>query len=94
VKKSDPTKNVIPIPGRVTDDHCDAIAATPKQVEPIANSTPIHHPMRSGRHQTPSRSGCAVRCPRRRRLPAGSSIKARMLAIVVGDGSGFITHIE
>src|SRR5690348_11546500 len=45
VKKIDPMKNVIPMPGRVTDDHCDAIAATPKHVDPIANSTPIHQPM-------------------------------------------------
>ena len=59
VKNSDPTKNVTPIAGRGADAHYDAIAATAKQDDPIPNSTPIHQPMRSGRHQTPVRTVCA-----------------------------------
>jgi hypothetical protein len=60
VKKIEPTKKVMPIPGRDTDAHCDAIEATRKHTEPTAKSAPIHHAIRSGRHQTPARSPCGV----------------------------------
>ena len=53
MKKIEPTKYVTPIAGRGADAHCETIAATAKQADPIANSTPIHHATRSGRHQTP-----------------------------------------
>jgi hypothetical protein len=76
VKKIDPTKYVTPMPGRGADAHCDAIAASAKQADPIANSRPIHHETRSGRHQTPSRSPVRrLRCNRERqrtRLPSGA----------------------
>lgn len=61
MKKIEPAKNVALMPGRVTDAHCEASAATRKQVEPIANRTAIHH---SG-----VRSLMARRCSQERRAP-------------------------
>src|SRR5262245_53670637 len=60
VKKIEPTKNVTPRPGRVTDAHCEANEATAKQVEPIANSTPIHQSRSVGRHRSRSARASGV----------------------------------
>jgi hypothetical protein len=38
VKKSEPTKKVMPIPGRGVDAHCDATAASAKHSDPMPNS--------------------------------------------------------
>ena len=42
---------------RIRYEKPEVVPPTKKQVEPIANRTPIHHDARRGAHQTPLRSG-------------------------------------
>src|SRR5436190_22990248 len=55
VKKIEPTKKTIPSTDDPTSSTNPGSGATRKHIEPIANRTPVHHPMRCGAHQTP---GC------------------------------------
>jgi hypothetical protein len=52
VKKIEPTKNTNPSAAAPTSWTNPGNGATKKQVAPIAKSTPIHHDIRRGAHQT------------------------------------------
>ncbi len=56
VKKIDPTKKTAASAAEPTHSTKPGNGATRKQVEPIANRTPIHHDARRGAHQTPLRA--------------------------------------
>ena len=55
MKKIDPTKNTAASAAEPTSSTNPGNGPTRKQVEPIANRTPIHHDARRGAHQTPFR---------------------------------------
>ena len=77
VKKIEPMKNVQAI--HSAELPSAASAGTRNSTEPTAKSAPIHHPSRSGRNQTPVRSGPAL-CrsgPFRARRDPRSSIPRR-----------------
>jgi hypothetical protein len=57
VKKIEPTKKTSPSTPEPTNCSKPGNGPMKKHVEPIANSTPIHHDARLGAHQTPLRSG-------------------------------------
>ena len=54
VKKIDPTKKTTASTVEPTSSTKPGMGPTRKQVEPIANRTPIHHDARSGAHNAPS----------------------------------------
>ena len=75
VNPIEPTKNVTPIAGREADAHWEANDASAKQTDPAANSTPIHQPLRAGRHQLPASAGEVTR-PCRARAPGAARARA------------------
>src|SRR4051794_28712988 len=54
VKKIDPTKNTRASTVEPTHSTNPGNGPTKKHAEPMANSTPIHHPARRGAHQAPT----------------------------------------
>ena len=57
VKKIEPTKKTSPSAPEPTSSTNPGNGPRKKQVDPMANRTPIHHDARRGAHQTPSPSG-------------------------------------
>src|SRR3954447_3506558 len=78
VKKIEPTKKTTPSTDDPTSSTNPGNGATRKHAEPIANRTPVHHPIRCGAHQTPaSMTGGASATMSRRLAPASKACVVR-----------------